>query len=164
MGPSRIRCSILIQSVVGSGWSDATSPTWGVESSCWMVGWCFRTVVLEKTLESPLDSKETKSVNPKGNQLWIFIGRTDAESPIVWPPDVNSQFIGKDPDAGKDWRQEEKGMTEDETVWCHHQLNGREFEQALGDGEAEGSLACCTPWIVKSHTWLNDWTSYIWLI
>ena len=80
--------------------------------------WCFQTVVLEKTLESPLDSKEIKPVNPKGNQLWIFIGRTDAdaEAPLIWPPDVKSQLIGKDPDAGKDWRQEEKGATEDAMV------------------------------------------------
>ena len=82
--------------------------------------WCFRTVVLEKILESPLDSKEIKPVNPKGNQSWIFIWRTDAEAPIVWPPDVKSRHIGKDPDPGKDWRQEEKGMTEDEMVeWRH---------------------------------------------
>ena len=78
--------------------------------------WCFWTVVLEKTLESPLDSKEIKQVNLKGNQLWIFIGRTDAEAPILWSPDAKSWFIGKDPDAGKDWGQEEKGMTEDEMV------------------------------------------------
>ena len=78
--------------------------------------WCFPTVVLEKTLESPLNNKEIKPVNPKGNQPWIFIGRVDAEAPILWPPDVKSQLTGKDPDAGKDWRQEEKGMTEDEMV------------------------------------------------
>ena len=92
--------------------------------------WCFWTVVLEKTLESPLDCKEIELVHPKGNQSWIFIGRTDieAETPILWPPDAKSWLIGKDPDAGKDWRQEEKGTTEDEMVGCHHQLNGHEFE------------------------------------
>ena len=92
--------------------------------------WCFWTVVLEKTLESPLDCKEIKPVHPKGNQSWIFTGRTDAEAeiPILWPPDGKNQLIGKNPDAGKDWRQEEKGMTEDETVGWHHWLNGHEFK------------------------------------
>ena len=92
--------------------------------------WCFWTVVLEKTLESPLDSKEIKSVHPKGNQYWIFIGRTDAEAeaPTLWPPDVNDWLIWKDPDAGKDWRWEEKGMTEDEMVGWHRQCNERQFE------------------------------------
>ena len=94
--------------------------------------WCFQTVVLEKTLESPLDSKEIKQVNPEGNQPWIFIGRTDAEALILWPPDEKSGLIGKDPDAGKDWRQEERGMAEDEIVGWHHWLNGHESEQTLG--------------------------------
>ena len=104
-------------------------------------------MVLEKTLESPLDCKETKPVNPKGNQSRIFIGRTDAEAeaPILWLPDEKSQLIGKDPDAGKDRRQE-KGMTEDEMLGWHHQLNGHEFEQALGDSEGQTSLVCCSPW------------------
>ena len=103
--------------------------------------WWFWTVVLGKTLESPLDCKEMKPVNTKGNQSWIFIGRTDAEAetPIRWPPDEKSWLIRKDPDAGKDWRQEEKGLTEDEIVGWHHWLNGHEFEQALGDGEEQGS-------------------------
>ena len=92
--------------------------------------WCFWTVVLEKTLESPLDSKEIQPVNPKGNQPWIFIGRTDAEAPVLWPPDAKNWHIGKDPDAGKDWRQEEKWTIEDEMVGWHHWLSGREFEQA----------------------------------
>ena len=96
---------------------------------------CFQTVVLEKTLESPLDCKEIQPVNPKGNQPWIFIGRTNAEVLILWPPDVKSWLIRKNPDAGKDWRQGEKGMTEDEMVGWHHWLNAHEFEQALGDGE-----------------------------
>jgi len=103
--------------------------------------WCLWTVVFNKTLESPLDCKEIKSVNPKGNQPWIFIGRTDAEAPILWPPDANSRLIRKDPDAGKDWKKVEKGTTEDETVEWHHQLNGRKFEQALGDGEGQRRLA-----------------------
>ena len=108
--------------------------------------WCFWTVVLEKTLESPLDCK-SKLVNAKENQSWIFIGRTDAEAevPGFWAPEVKSQLIEKHPDAGKDWRQE-KRMTEDEMVWWHHWLNAQEFEQALGDSEGPGSLACGSPW------------------
>ena len=92
-----------------------------------------------------LGLQEIKPINPKENQLWIFIGRTDAkaEAPILWPPDAKSQLIRKDPDAGKDWRQEEKGMTEDEMVGWHQRLNGHEFEQAPGDNEGQGSLACC---------------------
>ena len=101
-----------------------------------------------KTLESSLDSKEIQLVHPKGNQFRIFIGRSDAEAeaPILWPPDANSRLIRKDPDAGKDERQAEKGMTEDEMVGWHHQLNGHEFEQATGDSEGYGSLACRSPW------------------
>ena len=97
--------------------------------------WWFQSVVLEKTLESPLDYKENQPVHPKGNQPWIFIGRTDAEAPILWPLDAKSQLIGKDPDAGKDWRLEEKGMIEDEMVGWHHWLDGHEFEQNEGDGD-----------------------------
>ena len=109
--------------------------------------WCFWTVVLEKTLESPLDCKEIKTINPKGNQPWIFIGRSvaAAEAPIFWPPDAKSWLIRKDPDTGKDWRLEEKGMTEDEMVGWHHLLSGHEFEQALGAGERQGSLVCYSP-------------------
>jgi len=110
--------------------------------------WCLWTVVLEKTLENPLVWKEIKPVNPIGNQSQIFTGRTDgeAEASIFWPPDVKSQLIRKDSDAGKDWRQEEKGMTEYETVSWHHQLNGHEFEQALEDGIGQGSLTWCSLW------------------
>ena len=111
--------------------------------------WCFQIVVLEKTLESPLDSKEVRPVNPKRNQLWRFIGRTNAEALIFWPPDAKGWLIGKDPDAWKDWGQEEKGTTEDEMVGWHHQLNGHEFEQTPGDCEWQGSLACCSPWSCK---------------
>ena len=103
-------------------------------------------MVLKKTLEGPLDSKEIKLVNPKGNQPWIFIRRTDAEAPILWPTDAKSQLIGNNPDAGKDWGQEEKRTTEDEMVGWHHRLNGHEFEQTLEDGEGQGSLVCCSPW------------------
>ena len=110
--------------------------------------WCFWTVVLEKTLESPLDCKEIQPVHSKGNQSWVFLGRTNAkaETPIFWPPDAKSWLIGKDPDAGKDWRREEKGMTEDEMVGWHHWLDGHEFEQAPGVGDGQAGLACCSPW------------------
>ena len=108
--------------------------------------WCFPTMVLEKTLESPLNSKEIKPVNPKGNQPWIFIGRTDAEAnaPGVWQSDARNQIIGKDPDTGKDWRQEEKRVAKNEMVGWHHQLNGDEFEQTPGNGEEKGSLTYCS--------------------
>ena len=110
--------------------------------------WCFQTVVLEKTLESPLDSKEMKAVHPKGNQPLVFIGRTDAaaEAPILWPPDVKSWLAGKVPDAEKDWGPVEKRVTEDEMVGWHQGLNGHEFEQTQGDSEGRGSLACFSPW------------------
>ena len=128
--------------------------------------WCFWTVVLEKTLESPLDCKEIKPINPKGNHFWIFTGRTDAEAetPILWIPDVKNWFIGKDPDFGKDWRQEENGMIEDEMVGWHHWLDGHEFEQALGVGNGQGSLACCSPWGHKESdtteqlNWTEHWS------
>ena len=123
--------------------------------------WCFWTVVLEKTLESPLESKEIKPVIPKGNQPWIFIGRTDAEGPILRPPDAKNWFIGKDPGAGKDWRQEEKQTTEDKMVGWHHRLDGHEFQQSLGDDEGQGSLVCYSPWVAKSQTWLSNWTIMI---
>ena len=105
-------------------------------------------VELEKTIESPLDCKEIKPVCPKGNQSWKFIGRTDAEAeaPMLWPPDGKNWLIGKDPDAGKDWGQEKKGMTEDEMVGWHHPFDGREFEWAPGVGDGQGGLACCSPW------------------
>ena len=106
-------------------------------------------MVLEKILDSPLNSKEIKQVHAKGNQPWILIGRTDAEAPILWPPDVKSWLIGKDPGAGKDWRQEEKGTTEDEMVGWHQWLHGQEFEQTPGDSEGQGSLACCSLWACK---------------
>ena len=125
--------------------------------------WCFWTVVLEKTLESPLACKEIQLVHPKGNQSWVFIGRADveAETPVLWSPHVKNWLIGKkDPDVGEDWRQEEKGMTEDEMVGWHHRLDGHEFEQALGVGDRQGRLACCSPWGRKeldTTEWLN-WT------
>ena len=109
---------------------------------CMLKSWCSQIVVLEKTLESLLDSKEMKPVNPKGNQPWIFIGRTDAEAeaPILWPPDPKSQLIRKDSDTGKDWGQKEKEVTEGEMVQWHHRLNGHKFEQTPGDREGQGVL------------------------
>ena len=123
--------------------------------------WCFWTVVLEKTLESPLDCKEMQPVHPKGNQSWIFIGKIDveAEAQILWPPDVKNWLLSKDPDAGKDWRQEEKETTEDKMVGWHHRLNGHEFEQDSGVRNGQGSLACCSPWGHKESDrteWLNN--------
>ena len=127
--------------------------------------WCFWTVVLEETLESPLDYKEIQLVSLKENQSWIVIRRTaaEAEAPISRPPDAKSWLIGKDPDAGKEWRQEEKGMTEDEMVGWHHRLNGHELEQAPEVGDGQGSLACCSP---QGHEELDtteqlNWTEYM---
>ena len=130
---------------------------------CWAPKyWCFWTAVLEKTLESPLVCKEINPVNPKWNQSWIFIGRADAEAeaPVLWSPDEESWFIRKDPDAWKDWKQEEKGTTEDELVGCHHWLDGHEFEQDLGAGDEQGSLACCSPWDLKESDMTErlNWT------
>ena len=120
--------------------------------------WCFQTVVLEKTLESPLDSK-IKPVNPKGNQSWILIERIDVETetPILWPPDAKSWLTGKDPGAGEDWRQEEKAI-EDEMLGWRHQLNGHEFEPALGGSEGQGSLRAAVHRVAKSLTLLSNWT------
>ena len=124
--------------------------------------WCFWTVLLEKSLESPLDCREIQPVHPKGDQSWIFIGRTDAEpeTPILWPCHAKSWLIWKDPDAEKDWGQEEKGMTENEIVGWHHRLNGHGFGWTLGVGDGQGGLACCGSWGCKESDmteWLN-WT------
>ena len=132
----------------GYGFSSSHVWMWDLDhKESWeLKNWCFQIVVVEKTLESPLDCKEIKPVNPKENQSWIFIGRTDAavKALILWLPDARSWLIRKDPDLVKDWRQE-KGMTEDEMVGWHHWLNGHEFEQTSGDGERRGSLGCCSP-------------------
>ena len=130
---------------------------------CWMPkNWCFWTVVLEKTLESPLDCKEIQPVHPKGDQSWIFIGRTDAEAvtPILWPPDEKKWLIRKDPEAGKNWRQEKKGTTEDEMAEWHHWLDEHEFEQTSGVGDGQGGLACCSPWGCKESDMTErlDWS------
>ena len=131
------------------GYGFASSHVWMRELSTGEL--MLLTMVLEKTVESPLDCKEIQPVHPKGNQPWIFIVRTDAdtETPILWPPDVKNWLIWKDPNAGKDWGQEEKGTTEDEMVGWHHWLDRHEFDQALGVGDGQGSLACCSPWGLK---------------
>ena len=133
-------------------WSINKAEPWGIDA---FKLWCWR-----RLLRVPLDYKEIEPVNPKRTQPWIFIGRTDteAESPILWPPDVKNWLIGKDPDAGKDRRWEEKGTTEDEMVGWHHWLDGREFEQAPEVGDGQGSLACCSPLGSRSvrTSWLNN--------
>ena len=122
--------------------------------------WCFWTVVLEKTLQSPLDLQEIQPVHPKGDQSWVFLGRTDveAETPILWPPDVKNWLIWKDPDAGKDWGQEEKGTTEVEMAGWHHWLDGREFEWIPAVDDREAWLAAIHG-VAKSQTWLSVWTN-----
>ena len=127
--------------------------------------WYFWTVVLEKTLESPLDCKEIQPVHPKGDQSCVFIGRTDAEAetPILWPHHVKSWLIGKDPDAGRDWEQEEKGTTEDEMAGWHHRLDGHGFGYTPGVGDGRGGLACCDSWGHKESEMTErlDWTELI---
>ena len=126
--------------------------------------WCFWTVVLEKTLESPVDCKEIQPGHSKGDQSWVFTGRTvEAETPILWAPDAKNWLIGKDLDAGKDWGQEEKGMTEDEMAGWHHRLLGHEFEWTPGVGDGQGALECCSPWSHKESdtTEKLNWTEWI---
>ena len=129
--------------------------------------WCFWIVVLEKILKSPLDSKEIKPVNPKGTQPWIFTVRNDAEAkaPILWPPDAKNWLTGKESDAGKDWRQEEKRVAGGQMFRQHHWLNGHESEQTPGDGEGQGSLACCNLWGCKELDMTQDWTTHVyWML
>ena len=143
-------------------------PVWMWELDCeesWALkNWCFWTVLLEKTLKSPLECREIQPVHPKGDQSWVFIGRTDtkAETPILWPPHAKSWLIGKDPDAGRDWGQE-KGMTEDKMAGWHHWLDGHESEWTPGVGDGQGGLACCDLWgskmldMTEWLNWLTDW-------
>ena len=151
------------------GFSSGHVWMWGLEyKESWAPkNWCFWIVMLEKTLESPLDCKEIQSVHPKGDQFWVFIGRTDAETetPILWPPDAKSWLIGKDPDAGKNWGQEEKGMTEDEMVGWHHWLDGHGFGWTPGVGDGQGGLACCGSWGCKESdtTERLNWTELNWM-
>ena len=155
----------------GYGFSSGHVWMWELDykESLALKNWCFWSVVLEKTLESPLDCKEIQPVHPKGDQSWVFIGSTDveAENPILWPPDAKSWLIWKDPDARKDWGQE-KGTTEDEMVGWHHQLNGHGFGWTPGVGDGQGGLACCGSWVLKELdtterlNWTEDWSSSIW--
>ena len=133
------------------GWSHVQMWELDYKESWAQKNWCFWTVVLEKTPESPLDCKEIQPVHSKGDQSWVFTGRTDAEAeaPVLWPPHAKSWLIGKDPDVVRNWEQEEYGTIEDEMVKWHHWLNGREFEPSLGDSEGQWSLACCCPWDCK---------------
>ena len=148
----------------GYGFSSDHVWMWELDyKESWVLkNWCFWTVGLEKTLESPLDCKEIQQVHPKGDQSWLFIERTDAEAktPVLWPSDAKSWLIWKDPDAGKDWGQEEKGTTKDEMVEWHHRLNGHGFGWTLGVGDGQGALVCCGSWGRKESDmteWLN-WT------
>ena len=146
----------------GQGYGFSSGHVWmwelGYKESWALKNWCFWTVVLEKTLESPLDCKEIQLVHPKGDQSWVFIGRTDAEAetPILWPPDAKSWLIGKDPDAGRDWGQQEKGTTKDEMTGWHHWLDGHELGWTPGVGDGQGSLACCSPLGGKESD-MTDW-------
>ena len=134
------------------------------ESWAWK-NWCFWTVVLEKTLESPLDCKEIQPVHSKGDQSWVFFGRNDAmaETPVLWPPHAKSWLIGKDSDAGRDWGQEEEGTMEDKMAGWHHQLDGRGFGWTLGVGDEQGGLACCNSWgrkeldTTERLNWTESW-------
>ena len=160
--------------VHSQGYGFSSGHVWMWELDCeesWVPkNWCFRTVVLEETLESLLDCKEIQPVHPQGDQSWVCTGRTDAkaETPILWPLDSKNWFIWKDPDAGKDWRQE-KRITEDEMFAWHHQVNGHEFEQALGVGDGQEAWCVAVRGGAKSRTWLRDWTELtlqwvIWVI
>ena len=136
----------------------------GLWESWALKNWCFWTVVLERTLESPWDCKEIQPVHSKGDQPWVFFGRNDAkaETPVLWPPHKKSWLTGKDPDAGRDWGQEEKGTTEDEMAGWHHRPDGHEIEWTLGVVDGQGGLACCNSWVAKSRTWLSEWTELNW--
>ena len=145
----------------------SSSHVWMWELDCeegWALkNWCFWTVVLEKTLESPLDYKEIQPVHSKGDQSWVFFGRNDAkaETPVLWPPHVKGWLIGKDSDVGRDWGQEEKGMTEDETAGWHHWLNGHESEWTPGIGDGQGGWCAAIHGVAKSRTRLRDWSDLI---
>ena len=159
--PTKIHLvKVMVFPVVMHGCESWTEESWVPKN------WCFWTVVFEKTIESPLDCKEIKPVNSKGNQFWTFIGRTDAEAetPILWPPDTKNWLIGKYPDAEKDWRPEEVRMTEDEMARWHHWLDGHEFEQAPRVADGQRSLACCSPrgrWV--GHDWETELNRIPWI-
>ena len=148
----------------GYGFSSSHVWMWELDykESCALKNWCFWTVVLEKTLESPLDCKEIQPVHPKGDQFWVFTGRTDveAETPILGPPDAKSWLIWKNPDAGKDWGQEVKRTTEDEMVGWHHRLNGYEFGWTPGVGDGQGCLVCCGSW-GREESDMTEWLNWL---
>ena len=158
----------LGQGPSSQGYGFSSGHVWMWELDCeegWAPkNWCFWPVVLEKTLESPLDCKEIQAVHSKGDQSWVFLGRTDAEAetPVLWPPHAKSWLIGKDSDAGRDWGQEEKGETEDEMAGWHHRLDGHEFEWTPGVGDGQGGLACCSSWGCKESdtTERLNWSGY----
>ena len=164
---------LLTLGLSSHGYGFTSGHVWMQELDCeesWAPkNWCFWTVVLEKTLESPLDCKEIQPVHSKGDQSWVFIRRTDAkaETPVLWPSQVKSWLIGKDSDAGRDWGKEEKGMTEDEMAGWNHRLDGHEFEWTLGDGDGQGGLACCSSWGCKESDtterlkWTEFWVRYL---
>ena len=151
------------RSLVGYGFSSSHVWMWELDrEECWVLkSWCLWIVVLEKSLESPLDCKEIKLVNPRRNQPWIVTGRTDAEAeaPVVWTPDVKSRLTGEDPDAGKDWRQKDKGKAEYEMAGWHHWLNGHESEQTPGESEGQERLAYCSPWDHKESETIQQLNS-----
>ena len=152
---------LVMPSSQGYGFSSGHAWMWELdcEESWVLKNWCFWTVVLEKTLESPLDCKEIQPVHPKGDQSWVFIGRTgaEAETPILWPPHAKSWLIGKDPDAQRAWGQEEKGTTEDEMAGWHHWLNAHEFGLTPGVGDGQGGLVCCDSWGPRvRHDWVTE--------
>ena len=156
------------ESLSSEGYGFSSGHVWIWELDCeesWLrKNWCFWTVVLEKTLESPLDCKEIQPVHSEGDQPWLFTGRTDAkaETPVLWPRDVKSWLIGKDSDAGRDWGQEEKGTTEDEMAGWHHRFDGHESEWTPGDGDGQGGLVCCDSWGRKESdtTERLNWTEH----
>jgi len=161
--------------LIFSGFSSGYIWIWELdcEESWALKNWCFWTVVLEKALDSPLDCKEIQPVHSEGDQSWVFFGRNDAkaETPVLWPPHVKSWLTGKDSDAGRDWGQEEKGMTEDEMAGWHHWLDGHESVWTPGVGDGQGGLECCDSWgrkesdtngVAKSRTRLSDWTELNW--
>ena len=157
---------ITLQQMSSQGYGFSSGHVWvwelNSEESWGWNNWCFWTVVLEKTLESPLDCKEIQPVHSEGDQSWLFFGRNDAkvEAPVLWPPHVKSWLIGKDSDAGRDWGQEEKKTTEDEMAGWHHQHVGHEFEWTLGEGDGQEGLACCHSWDHKESdtTERLNWT------
>ena len=167
---SRTRLKWLSGSSSSQDYGFSSSHVWMWELDCeesWVPkNWCFWTVVLEKTLESPLDCKKIQPVYSKGDQSWVFFGRNDAkaETPVLWPPDAKSWFIGKDSDAGRDWGPEEKGMTEDELAGWHHRLDGHEFEWTPWVGDGQGGLVCCSSWGCKELDMAEqlNWTELNW--